>query len=419
MAAESTVKGLVLRDVIVDLFGNFLPGALFIGVASAILAWPFLSFVQVARITVPDVAALEIGVVSSFLALGQHFGVSISLLTGIASYVVGHLFYRQDIKVPDKRSFERIHSSLGNEPWVARDESECEFPYLNLKNYLNARGLHHLAEMVPWTPPDAQIAKKVVPLRSRIVHLAGTFKRYLERGIENLRWQFERDPKTVTVVPDETRTEAKKVQRTKTFINALKLRILNRGPESFGPIARNEAHVRLNSSTWYMARTIMWLSLIATAISVLLANHLWRFQDQAGATQRLVWLPIALPVTGITLSIWTKRKIENVLHYQRVREVIHVLETAHLLFRSDSSSVADLCFGASSWPDRPEMASATETSPAHSNSQHNAQERPSSHEAVHDLVAANVFIDHAPVTPGHDREPLAGTGQESRRPSLD
>lgn len=310
MVPESRFRGVILRDVIVDVLGNLLPGTLFVGIAGAVLLWPAVSFVEIARITVPEAAGLEIAVMSAFLEFADRFELALGVWAVIVAYVLGHLFYRQDIKVPDKRSFRRIRDSVANQQWVARTEPECEFPYLNLKAYLQNRGLRHLAAMVPWTAPAQP-----------------------EQGAAK--------------ADAHSPSPSERVQRTKTFINALKLRILSHAPGSFGPIARNEAHVRLNSSTWYMARTIQRLSVIALVVAAGLAWYLGGLQTRGGATQRLVWLPLAAPLAALLLATWMNRKIENVLHYQRVREVIHVLETAHLVFRDRPEVIADLCFPSS------------------------------------------------------------------------
>jgi hypothetical protein len=310
MSVESNVRGLLLREVIVDVFGNLLPGTLVVGVSVAIVGWPIVTFTEIARLTAPDASLLEVGLVSSLLTALERFTLPLGFLFVIAAYVLGHLFYRQDIKVPDKRSFLRIQRSVAVDPWVARSTDECEFPYLNLRGYLEARGLLELAAMVPWQAPSPQ----------------------LELGVRAVG----SPPPTF-------------VQRTKTFVNSLKLRILTHRPASFGPIARNEAHVRLNSSTWYMARAVEWMSYGTLIGALLLTWYLWTIQLQSSASQRLVWVPLLAPALGIMVARWIRWKIENVLHYQRVREVIHVLETAHILFRHEPEIIADLCPGTSLW----------------------------------------------------------------------
>jgi hypothetical protein len=55
--------------------------------------------------------------------------------------------------------------------------------------------------------------------------------------------------------------------RSKAFINILKIRLDFAFPEKCGTIIRNEAHVRLKSSLWYMLLALQWISMIGCVIS--------------------------------------------------------------------------------------------------------------------------------------------------------
>lgn len=186
--------------------------------------------------------------------------------------------------------------------WVARDENECAFPYTNLRAYLSSRGLAHLAEMVPWTPDNP-----------------GT--------------------------------------RTKGYINALKIRLEYHFPSRTGALVRNEAHVRLSTSTWYLCQALRSHAIWAFALIVIAAMlhpsvTSW-FGTGHGSSARptrvdalLAHALGALVAIAVGLAQWRIRvNHEEFLHYQRVREIVFVLETAYTAFRSSPGWITDLCPG--------------------------------------------------------------------------
>ena len=226
------------------------------------------------------------------------------LLFLVIAYIVGQLFFRQDPKRPDLRSVKRMtreainasmvrvraHWGKSTSCQICKAHPECaqrrcdpkyaesedvEFPYHYLFEYLCERKLSHLAELIPWKGSDGKSHR----------------------------------------------------QRTKHFINILKIRLEFIYPERMSTITRNEAHVRLSSSMWYACFWTLFLS-----VGGLLLGF-------AGvAVQALVnrdgWWPIPAPmvmmVPGVVLlAAWTTmRAIEHALHYQREREVLFIMETA-------------------------------------------------------------------------------------------
>ena len=92
---------------------------------------------------------------------------------------------------------------------------EVQFPYQNLKKYLEIRGFDYLAKNIFW---DAD---------------------YKDTSNESAN--------------DKTKT----VQRSKSFINKLKIRISYYFPNKTMNIIRNEAHIRLASSVWYATKYII------------------------------------------------------------------------------------------------------------------------------------------------------------------
>lgn len=268
-----------VREVIVEFLGSLVPGMTFILLAVAALMPPSVILlrtiervtapVQGLKETLPDVTLIYIMIFSLFLVL---------------SYVAGHLFFRQDPKIPDERSFHRIEEKFRDEKLrdkgPARRESgerpDVQFPYRFLREFLQERGLEHLAQLVPWSGND----------------------------------------------PDTHRF------RTKHFVNALKIRLEFSVPDRYATLARNEAHVRLMSSMWFASQALTIVCLVGSGLA-LAAIILPSWPRRVFSPPPGFSVAMALPLVIFIAARVLVRSVERVLHYQRIREVVFVLETAY------------------------------------------------------------------------------------------
>jgi hypothetical protein len=194
------------------------------------------------------------------------------------SFIIGTIVSRLTPKTVDYQSVGRLSESdrnSGPSRQQSLDENKVEFPYYDLKAYLDQRGLAYLSSKIEWTY-DA-------PTR-----------------------------------------------RTKHFINALKVRILASSPSSYLMLSRNEAHVRLSCSTWYVCRSIQYLSIAGALIITLALLLLYNRGADKFEIFRAALLLFVPVVTGSGFWI-AKYFIETSFHYQRTREILHILELAHWL----------------------------------------------------------------------------------------
>lgn len=348
---DSSFKGIAIRDIVVEFFGSLVPGLLFLAVCLMLVFGPAAAFLAASAAGAPTVLPTELRAFTEILLdYGEANRLLISSLLLLAGYVVGQFFHRQDIKIPDKRSFGRIYPELNPDEWVATTKEECEFPYYNLQQYLKARGLNHLGAMVPWSRGARESARPAPSWRKVPV---GLKQRLRKRGVRATRahpWLALFLPSGVrrkwwitccerTAVPDHAH-----VQRTKVFINALKLRIFIYFPDKYTPVARNEAHVRLNASSWYMASLLMRVALIV--LCGIAGFVVWQIvRSQRDAFSPFWIIPVAIPLAVFLIAWWVRVTIERVLHYQRVREITFVLESAYVLFRAQPWLLQDLCPG--------------------------------------------------------------------------
>ena len=273
-----------VREVIVDILGSLVPGFVFVVLLVPALGWP--SFVLVGALG--GTRSQDYEVIRAFATGLAQFHLELFVGLIALSYIVGHLFFRQDPKIPDEKSFFRVQKIIGESGPVRKDpvpEGEdtrngagsyrVEFPYFHLHEYLSQRGLRHLADLVPWRGDDIETHKF----------------------------------------------------RTKHFVNILKIRLEFLFPDRYVTVARNEAHVRLMTSGWYVTSSLKWIALTGTLIGI--ASYVatsWRIQD--------FW-PIAnvdaiiMPFIIFLAALTAKQHIERVVHYQRIREIIFVLEMAY------------------------------------------------------------------------------------------
>ena len=310
-----------IRDFSVDFWGTLMPGVMFIILVSVPLASSLYTLAkQLGGIPPMDMAAILAALAGGGLG---YLGLGIFTSFLMLSYVVGSIFFREDPNVPDGRSARRIVSRMIHRRqaeevrrWVVQPKAEAatgsgwlealrawwrrfrqacgtrlpgwadevlgcpsagkmdvEFPYLYLKKYLRDRGMVYLAEKVPWDDDD------------------------------------------------ETRKN-----RTKNYINVLKARLLFCYPDSCGQIVRNEAHIRLASSSWFAARTTARTCLLCVGLIALAGVRAWRTDPDSLALAVTIPAVACLAVTVVASHI--QRKVEYFIHYQRVREAVWVLETA-------------------------------------------------------------------------------------------
>lgn len=281
---QGTIRGLFLP--IVEFLGILVPGVIFNFSFVFAVIIPLISFIEVFSGSEITGAPIFIDVLKALLTPGM----GTLILISVFSYVVGHLFFRQDPKIPDERSFEVVRKTIGDEGPVRLGVPEqkynkknnkpnkhnLEFPYRYLKEYLIDRGMDHLATIIPWSGNK---------------------------------------PKTYRY-------------RTKHFINTLKVRIEFLFPFQYLRVQRNEAHVRLMSSMWYASNSIcfistigIWLGLITSFVFIVVNEDVLPYPYMAS---------LVIPVVIYLLSVFLRKHIESFLHYQRIREIVFILETAYL-----------------------------------------------------------------------------------------
>ena len=282
----------IIREFFIDFLSSLVPGFLFTMFAIPVLisAAAVLSQGELAW----DKIRTDI----------EPYHAELWCLTFVLSYVLGCVFSRRDPKVPDQKSAayilrkdwsgrsraviqKKASAEKKNEEYYRHEEKFSwfkryqaakelahgdggQFPYSHLYEYLVARNLNHLAEHVPWRGNDPAIDA-----------------------------------------------------RSKMFINILKVRLQFMNQKQCGEIIRNEAHIRMMSSVWYAALLLEQVYLVLLSVLLIASpfNGLMRMRG--------FWSILVLILVLLAAAEWLRRIIITFLHYQRVREIVYVLETAY------------------------------------------------------------------------------------------
>jgi hypothetical protein len=314
----------LIRESLVDFIAILLPGFAFSMALFASVGIPLYHLLA----AMGEFENLKMETVEIYKAILSNFGTELFLTLLAFSYIVGHVFYRSDIQLPDaKSSYLDGLKGLDGAVWrqqpikgIAQGTSGyVDYPYPKLDEYLKQRNLRHLLGLVYWTSGKA-----------------------------------------------ENYSNSQTRKKSKGYINLLKTRVSYYKPQYSQMLTRMEAHIRLVASSWYASRAVTTASLIGCMLG-LLANlvQILRFchargltesfsdffkvnsykRDQGGLLTKCLEVidkdvnisfisrPSALliPLALLILSVLIKKRVETFLHYQRLRELIHLFELVHLI----------------------------------------------------------------------------------------
>lgn len=260
-----TVPGLLLISL--SVIGFFLPAGLVIVPYSAMLFGP------------PDYEIGEL-VLTWFNSQGWFASALILFFLLVFAYIVGYIIRLSSPDVLDLISAEKIVNKMGidalkEDHWPYRGDPKDRFPYFHFKDYLTARGLPELANLVQWGNPESE--------------------------------------------------EPGKGKRTKTQINMMKLEVANNSPELSATLEGNEAHVRLMFGTWSVIKICIPLIFVGIALNVLGLG--FRLLGPKNLTYPNPPYAVAI-FYGLVLLVgmyWASNRIISLFHYQRVKELMFIV----------------------------------------------------------------------------------------------
>ena len=304
-------------DLLVDFFGCLIPGFVY-------LVFLFIIFFAPAAIS----HAIGKMAVSFNDQQIHRFMPFFATFIFLFSYILGHFFYRLDPKNPDQESYWFVRDQLANSgPFReyynqgkkkfcvdCEQDGKC-INYSNCpKIFLNKKELKKELKINSYKYKNY---KKKLKIEYPYNHLIDYLK---ERGFNSL----------VKLIPWNAEDHKK---RSKHFINTLKIRIAVNSPNNYSAIARNEAHIRLMSSVWYMMKTLQKACLLSFGLTVLIvitkADPIGKFRTLLNTDIYALFL--ISPIILLVIFYFMLIKIKRFYHYQRIREIVFVLETAYFI----------------------------------------------------------------------------------------
>jgi hypothetical protein len=125
--------------------------------------------------------------------------------------------------------------------------------------------------------------------------------------------------------------------RTKNALNKLKLEISNKAPKNQSIIIRNEAHIRMASSSFFATRYMIILTPALAIILLSLGIYYGFNKTDFDINTRSIWLSFILQVVVLAFNWFLHSQIIRFLHYQRLREIFFVLQIYSGLKKSSVS----------------------------------------------------------------------------------
>ena len=264
------------QEYLIDLLGGLVPGILFL-VGNSFILFPSLYALNIS-LREKDKGETILVYTENILRSTQNTPSAVWIVTFLVifflAYTVGLLFFRRDPNEPDRKSFRQLMKrhvlnnpnctgferlmirlnlkhGLNDETaekeekvelrgeYASDDPKKCQFPYSYYDEYLEKRGFEYLIPLVVWND-----------------NLAGNEKKNISKNMN------ENEKKK------ENKNESKKDIRSKCWINLYKTRLMYYHADKCGTIIRNEAHVRMASSTWYVSKFLTWFGLLGFILSI-------------------------------------------------------------------------------------------------------------------------------------------------------
>ncbi len=322
------------RDFVIDLFGKMMPGMLFLVFSLVALSWPIYALVSGAGDPTNTLLSAAINSGENLSKLIEAAWVSLTLFILFLAYSIGHMFYRSDIKKPDTISLKRMLAEgklKGDEArsdfaCVEIENNEYEKTYFSRMLFFIGKDIKKIVSL--FVGPSAQLMSHSTYCEYPYLYLYDYLeKRGLAEALKGLI-PWKDNPKL----------------RSKNYINILKIRIAKKDPELYMKVTRNEAHVRLSSSIWHVARVLQWTATIGLLIlffAVLINEH--NNQNIENSLYfKFYFVHAITPLFVILISAFCRSVITGFLHQQRIREAVYVLEIAHCLFKDDRGAIIDI-----------------------------------------------------------------------------
>lgn len=377
-----------LRDFFVDFLACLIPGFIVLSILS--LLFIGISILLLTNIEIPGENNIQTAV---YLVKTLHNKLNLTFWIHVAliacSFSFGFLLFRQDPKKPDYASYIRIRNLVyGFNDWVipkneGLSPKEVQFPYSNLAEYLEHRGFDYLANDIYWKNEKNRRSKSFInQLKTRISFYFPDSTFQIIKNEAHIRFSSSMwygmklviSALYVTLIAflviDKKGYDINLIiiiflgivyvfTKFKSVISNYKIKkgdklvsilikagslfkIINKDSEKVTDETRSEELFKekgINS----LAGVIRNLDFVFN-ISPSIASFLIALFIYARYSNNDPFLFLSLIFISITLfisfgSFYVLTKIEDSFHYQRVREIVYVLETAKVSMPNNTDSM--------------------------------------------------------------------------------
>ena len=254
--AETSMGQQLIHEFLTAFLGSLVPGVLFTVTTSCVLLPALYMLIDIASNILSDELAerILIGVkITKLLIMTKDIPtmtfIAAAVVLIVFSYVIGQMFFRRSPDEPDRASYRSLAKGRDS-TWLRRNlacdnEEGCQFPYPYLGHYLEQRGHGYLKCLIP-----SSVGHHDAP---------GAWHGASENnaGENNANKQNASEHDTSKKNSSKRDEDDPLRTRSKTFINSLKILLAYHRPHKVREALRLEAHVRLSTSTWYVAKAVL------------------------------------------------------------------------------------------------------------------------------------------------------------------
>jgi len=122
-----------------------------------------------------------------------------------------------------------------------------------------------------------------------------------------------------------------KDSRTKNALNSIKLKIQLKSKEAYNILVKNEAHIRMASSSHRVVKLVWKIALCAIFIS---SGLLFPFEKFSYELIKCAIVISFMPISTLIVNIFIQQSVTKFLHYQRLREIFFVIQVYDELKKS-------------------------------------------------------------------------------------
>jgi hypothetical protein len=283
-----------MRDVPVELLGVLFPGVIYLSAGLTILLPPAWALLNVIERRSGEDWFIDQQIESLF----RYHEWSILIILLLTAYVMGHAFFRQDPKEVDRlsvlRIWRKLYTTVRLYQQIARLKHLQEEKNLSKWERIEKR-LHNLLTLLPH---GGDISKRITALSAQLYQLrAQVIGSDTTTNDPTQKRLFSGIDSPARLSPEELDVQypyvylkqflnhrglvelAKMVNwdgidrgevatRSKSFINNLKIRLFYYVPQRCGLVVRNEGHIRLMASVWFVCRSLAALVLVGMTMCV-------------------------------------------------------------------------------------------------------------------------------------------------------